>query len=123
VNNPNAVPAFLPDPARVAADQRILVASIAIVFVAIAVEMTEAGHSLGNPLRYALDVATLVVSIAGVARLASALRMPVVVRVVSIALLFVPLANLVVLGYFSAQATKALNAAGWKVGFLGATRP
>jgi len=67
-----------------------------------------------------IGAAALIMSIIGVVKLLSALEYPIVVNIVLIALLVVPLANLLVILSLIRGATKTLREAGYKVGLLGA---
>ena len=67
-----------------------------------------------------LSLVGAVIAIVGIVRMASGLGYPVVVRVILILLMFVPFLSLLTLLLMSNRAQKALKAAGYEIGFLGA---
>jgi len=74
----------------------------------------------GSPLVLVPALAAAVFGVISVYRLASALGYSTGLRVLFVVLMFVPLASLIVLLMLIDRATKALRAAGYKVGLLGA---
>ncbi len=62
------------------------------------------------------------IAVAGVLRVASGLGYSSAQQALLVLLAFVPLASLVMLAMVNARATKALRAAGYRVGFFGASR-
>ncbi|NML42630.1 hypothetical protein HHL11_02635 [Ramlibacter sp. G-1-2-2] len=102
---------------KAARGQRMLVFSILGGFVLNALEY---GANVSPVLVLALSLALTVYSLLGVLRLASGLRRSVGAKVACMVLTFLPLANLLTWIVLSVQATRALRAAGWRVGLLGA---
>jgi len=102
---------------KVAAGQRMLVFSILGGFVLNAIERGAAPNQF---VMIALGVALVVYSLLGVVRLAFGLGRSTVGTIVFMVLSFVPLLNLASWILLSVQATRALRAAGWRVGLLGA---
>ena len=111
------------DPQKVATGQRVIIASMVIVLIAVAVDMTVAPSQASNVFRWTLNVFTIIVSIAGAIMLCKALGYSVVIMILCVLGMFIPLGNLIVLGLLNDRAMKFLRAAGWKVGFLGSTKP
>jgi hypothetical protein len=69
-----------------------------------------------------LSLAALVTSWFGVWRLATGMDWPFLVKVVLLALTFVPLVNMIMLAICSGRATWALRNAGYTPGWLGASK-
>jgi len=101
---------------RVASGQRLvifaLLASIAAVGLQVAV----------GDIAIVVSLAASVVAIVGVVRLAGGLGSSGVGRFFYAVVMLVPLVNLVVMLILSSRATRALRAAGYRVGFLGASQ-
>jgi len=74
----------------------------------------------GSPLMLVPALAVSVFAVVSVYRLALALGYAMALRILFVVLMFVPLASLIVLLMLISRATKALRAAGYEVGLLGA---
>jgi hypothetical protein len=111
------------DPQKVATGQRVIIASMVIVLIAIAVDFTVARSPATNVFTLILNITTIIVSIVGSLMLCKALGYSVVIMILCVLGMFIPLGNLIVLGLLNDRAMKFLRAAGWKVGFLGSTKP
>lgn len=79
-----------------------------------------AGAKVNDIAVLALTLVLLVYSLMGVVRLASGLGRSTGATIVFMVLAFVPVLNLLTWIFLSVQATRALRAAGWEVGLLGA---
>jgi hypothetical protein len=111
------------DPQKVATGQRVIIASMVIVLIAIGVDMTVTHTPATSLFTRILNVTTIIVSIVGSVMLCRALGYSVVIMIVCVLGMFIPLGNLIVLGLLNDRAMKFLRAAGWKVGFLGSSKP
>lgn len=69
-----------------------------------------------------LSIAVIVLSFVGLFKLASGLGYSIAAKIGFIILLIIPLIGLITLLILNSKATKALRAAGYKVGLLGASR-
>lgn len=101
---------------KAARGQRMLVFSILGGFVVNAM----AGAKLNDIAVLAATCVLLVYSLLGVVRLASGLGRSTGATIVFMVLTFVPLVNILTWIVLSMRATRALRAAGWEVGLLGA---
>lgn len=99
---------------RVASGQRLVIFALLGSIAAVAIQMAV------SDIGIILSLAASVVAIVGIVRLAGGLGSSVIGRVVYAVLMIVPLVNLIVMVILSSRATKALRAAGYEVGFLGA---
>jgi hypothetical protein len=102
---------------RAAVGQRMLVFSILGGFVVNGIERGAHPHFA---VILALSLALTVYSLVGVVRLGSGLGRSTGAKISCMVLTCVPLVNLATWIVLSLQATRALRAAGWKVGLLGA---
>lgn len=100
----------------VASGQRIIILAILVNLVAAVLRV-----SLGEVWALAVVVAAGIAAIVGLLRLATGLGYSSGTKVLLVVLAFVPLASLVMLAMLNQRATKALRAAGYEVGFFGAT--
>lgn len=69
-----------------------------------------------------LVLASIVLSLLGVYRVSSGFGMPIGTKVLLLIGMFVPFVSLIIMVVLNAKATKALRAAGYRVGLLGATK-
>lgn len=107
-----------PDLGGLAGGQRLVIYAILLNFLAIALNLS------GNPLiGLPIGLTALVMSIIGIVRLTRGLGMGTGLMILCLLLLFVPLVNLITLLVLNGKATARLKAGGWKVGFLGASKP
>jgi hypothetical protein len=111
---------------RLASGQKLAIRAIGLYFVAaFARGFLIAGTS--SPVVLAgmgiamllVGIVALVMSLAGMWRMAEGLKVNPVVSVLILLLMFVPLLNILVLLVINARATRALRRAGYRVGFLG----
>ncbi|HRE14300.1 MAG TPA: hypothetical protein PLD37_08920 [Usitatibacteraceae bacterium] len=116
----SATPVLLPDPARVASAQRLLILSIALLLVSVGLDV--AGVKVpGVSLVFALGA--IVVAVAGAILMGRALGFHWAIVVLCSLAMVVDFLNLIVLAVLNARAMKVLRAAGWRVGFLGSRPP
>jgi len=99
---------------RVASGQRLMIMSIVVSFLSIPLQ-----KAIG-PFATLIGLAATVVAIVGAVRLAGGLGRSTVARVLYGIAMIIPLVNLICMLILSSQATKALRAGGWTVGFFGA---
>jgi hypothetical protein len=101
---------------RVASGQRLVVVSLIVSLAALGLRAAvgEAGMLI--------SLFGSIIGIVGVVRLSSALGSHVVVRVLYAICMLLPLVNLLIMARLSAKATKALRAAGYRVGLFGASQ-
>jgi hypothetical protein len=71
-------------------------------------------------LALVMVLAAWIVAIVGVVRTTGALGRWIPARVIYAIVMLVPVLSLIAMAVVSAQATKALRAGGWRVGFFGA---
>ncbi len=112
-----------PDPAKVAIGQRIIIFSLVIVLVAIGLDYYLAKLPGMQALSTVLTYGSVVISIVGTVMLCRALGYGIVIIILCCAAMFIGILNLIVLAVLNERAMKVLRAAGWKVGFLGSSRP
>jgi hypothetical protein len=105
------------DLGQAARGQRMLVHCILASFVLNAIARSVNVHRWGV---FALFAGLTVYSLVAVARLCAGLGKSRAATVLCVVLSFVPLVGLVTWIVLSVQATRALRAAGWQVGFFGA---
>jgi hypothetical protein len=115
---PNAPSSASPegDIETVAAGQKLVIYAILVYFLAVFVRM-----ALG-PLGLVVALGALGLALAGVVRLCTGMGDSTVTKVLCVVLMFVPLVGLVVLLVLNSRAISRLRAAGYRVGFLGASR-
>ena len=103
---------------EVAKGQRMLILAILVNLGALVLR-----GALGNNWGVIGPVAAIAVvaAIIGLLRLATGLGYPAWKQALLVILVFVPLISLLMLAMVNGRATKALRAAGYKVGFFGAT--
>lgn len=112
-----------PDPERVAAAQRLLIVSMVAVCAAIAIDLSLEKATATRVARLGLEVVSILLSIYGVIRMGQALRNSVWLTILCCLSMVIGILNLIVLAWLNARAMPVLRAAGWKVGFFGASRP
>jgi hypothetical protein len=100
---------------RVAAGQRILIVALIASFMGAAIR-----SGAGPLVTLALGSIAAVLSIVGVLRVDGGLGGSVLSRILYVIAMLLPLINLIIMVTLSMRATKALRAAGYEVGFLGA---
>ena len=104
------------DAPRVASGQKL------VVYACIAYLIAGGFRSQIGPLGAILLLPALVMALVGVIQVVSGLAWSLFARVAVIVLMFVPLLNLITLLVVNSKATNALRNAGYKVGFLGASK-
>jgi hypothetical protein len=102
---------------RIASGQRMVIMALIASFVAVGM------RSAAGQLSLVVSLGASVVSIVGVVRLAGGLGASVITRVLYALGCLVPLVNLLVMIHLSMRANKALRAAGYRIGLLGAKKP
>lgn len=105
-----------PELERTASGQKLVVYAFLVYIAAGAL------RALVSPVAILLAIPALIMALIGVWRTASGLGWHVAVRILLLLLMFVPLVNLIVLLVVSGRATRALRAAGYRVGLLGASK-
>jgi len=101
---------------KIARGQRLVVYAFILYFVAMALQST-----LGL-ITGLVALAALVMALIGVFCLSSGMGHASGLKILWIVLMFVPLINLITLLRLNSSATKALRAAGYRVGLLGASK-
>lgn len=100
---------------RVASGQRLLIAALIASLVAASIRTGV------NPVAgVLLGLVAVVMSIVGVLRIDGGLEGSVLSRILCVVAMLLPLINLIIMLTLNMRATKALRAAGYDVGFLGA---
>lgn len=100
---------------RVASGQRLLIAALIASLVATSIRTGV------NPVAgVLLGLIAAVMSIIGVLRVDGGLEGSVLSRILYVVAMLLPLINLIIMFTLNMRATKALRAAGYDVGFLGA---
>lgn len=112
-----------PEPERVAAAQRLLILSMVAICISIAIDLSLEKTPATRVASLGLEVVSILLSVYGIVRMGQAMRSPVWLTVVCCLTMVVGILNLFVLGWLNARAMPVLRAAGWKVGFFGASRP
>ncbi|MGZ4393669.1 MAG: hypothetical protein ACXVRK_16375 [Gaiellaceae bacterium] len=121
---PQPAPSPALDFAKIAIGQRIIIFSMIIVLIAVAVDFTSfSGTPNGKLVDLGLNILSIAVSIVGVIYLGLALKLPIWSLVLGALAMFVPIVNLFVLMVLNGRAMKALKPAGYKLGFLGSSKP
>ncbi|HYI00655.1 hypothetical protein [Hyalangium sp.] len=101
---------------QLASGQKLIIKAI-LVYLATMVLITAVG-SIAVPLGgLAFGLGFL-----GVIQIVTGLRMPMTVKLPMVLFMFVPLVGLIVLLILNSRATSALRAAGYRVGFFGASK-
>jgi hypothetical protein len=101
---------------KVASGQKLIIYAILVNFLTVGLQVAF-GHIAGL-----VAIIAVVLSVIGIFRLASGLGYSVGIKILLVVLMFVPLINIITLLMLNSSATKALRAAGFKVGLLGARR-
>ncbi len=101
---------------KVASGQKLIIYAILVQFLTIGLQAAF-GEIAGL-----VGIIAVVMSLVGMFRLASGLSYSTGAKIVLVLLLLVPLIGLITLLVLNSHATKALRAAGYKVGLLGAHR-
>ncbi len=102
---------------RVARGQKLIVYACVIYLAAMALQV-----AFGPPANL-LNLLALPLALIGLVRLAGGLGYSSLAKVLLVALMLVPIVNLITLLIVNSRATSALRAAGYKVGLLGAESP
>jgi hypothetical protein len=102
---------------KMAKGQKLVIYAVLIYFITAALRVV-----LG-PLILVVLLVSLVLSLMGLYKVLSARESHIAVKIILFALLFVPLINILVLLSINSRATKTLREGGYKVGFMGATKP
>lgn len=101
---------------KVVTGQKIIIYAILVNFLTIGLRV-----AFGE-IAVLVGIVAVVMSVVGIFRLASGLGYSTGAKVVLVILVLMPLINLITLLVLNSRATKALRAAGYKVGLLGARR-
>jgi hypothetical protein len=105
---------------RVASGQRMMVWSVLGMILVNVLARPERVGDVGYLFGGLLSLVCIVFSIIGAVRLARALGSNVIMCVLGAICMIIPLVNLITMVLMSMRATRALKAAGYKVGLLGA---
>jgi hypothetical protein len=100
----------------VASGQRMIIIAILLNVATVALRVA-VGPAVGI-----LGIATVILSLAGVFRVATGLEIGMTARVLLLVSMLVPLANLIALVFLNSRATRALRDSGYRVGLLGASK-
>ncbi len=101
----------------VSSGQKIVIYSILINII---LHSAEQGRVIAGWFAFVLYFCAAGYSLLGIVRICSGLQKSQGVKLVFMALSYMPLINLVALVYLSVRATRMLREAGWTVGLLGA---
>ena len=104
------------DAPRVASGQKL------VIYAFMAYLLMGLFRSLIGPMSSLLAFPALAMALVGVVRVVSGLAWSLLAKIAVIVLMFVPLLNLITLLVVNSRATTALRNAGYKVGFLGASK-
>jgi hypothetical protein len=102
---------------RIASGQRWMVISVVVMLASLPLQ-----GALGA-IAGLISVASAGLGIFSVIRLTGGLGTHIVARVIYVLMILFPFLNLLAMARLSGQATKALRAAGLRVGLLGASKP
>ena len=101
---------------KLASGRKLVIYAVLVNFLTIGLQV-----AFGDIADLAAIIA-VVLSIIGIFRLASGFSYSVGIKILLVALMFIPLINIIALLKLNSSATKALRAAGFKLGLLGARR-
>ena len=101
---------------QVASAQKLIIYSILAYFAAAAI------RAMLGPLGLLVALGAVLMGLVGTYRLCSGLGFSTASRIILMVLMCVPLVSLIVLLVLNAKATRKLQAAGYRVGLLGASR-
>lgn len=100
----------------VTAGQKLVIYAILVYFLAAAARV-----ALG-PLAFVGAFVALGLALVGIVRLGTGMGDSTAIKVLCVVLMFIPLVGLIMLLVLNSRATNRLRAAGYRVGFLGASR-
>ena len=112
-----------PDPDRVAKGYRVLMFAFVVLVVAVILDMNMTAGSGTRLLSYTLTLTFLIVSIVGSVMICRALGYSIVAVIACAIAMFIPLVDLLVMLLLAQRAMKVMRAAGYKIGFIGASKP
>ena len=101
---------------KMAAGQKLVIYAVLLYFITAGLRLVI------GPFAFVLLFISLIMSLVGLFKVLSARQSHKVVKVILFAMLFVPLINILVLLSINSRATKSLREAGYKVGFMGASK-
>ena len=101
---------------KLASGQKLVIYAVLVNFLTIGLQV-----AFGD-IAGLVAIIAVVLSVIGIFRLASGFSYSVGIKILLVALMFIPLINIIALLKLNSRATKALRAAGFKVGLLGARR-
>lgn len=101
---------------KLASGQKLVIYAVLVNFLTIGLQV-----AFGD-IAGLVAIIAVVLSVIGIFRLASGFSYSVGIKILLVALMFIPLINIIALLKLNSSATKALRAAGFKVGLLGARR-
>jgi hypothetical protein len=101
---------------KVATGQKLIIYAILVNF------LTMGLVAAFGDIAALLGIVAIVLSLAGLMRLGSGLHYSTGKKILLVLLMFVPLISIITLAILNSRATKALRAAGYRVGLLGASR-
>ena len=99
-----------------AGGQKLVIYAILIYFLA------AASRLVIGPLALLIALLALGLAIAGILKLSAGMGFSTLTKIVCVVLMFVPLVGLIMLLVLNSKATKRLQAAGYRVGLLGASK-
>ena len=100
----------------VAAGQKLVIYAILVYFLAAAARV-----AIG-PVALVGGLVALGLALAGILRVGTGMGDSTAIKVLCVVLMFIPLVGLIMLLVLNSRATSRLRAAGYRVGFLGASR-
>ena len=100
----------------IAGGQKLVIYAILVYFLAVASQA-----AIGQ-LGLLIGLVSLGLSIAGIIKLRAGMKFSTVTQIICVVLMFVPLVGLLMLLVLNSKATKRLQAAGYRVGLLGASK-
>jgi hypothetical protein len=101
---------------KVATGQKLIIYAILVNF------LTMGLVAAFGDIAALLGIVAIVLSLTGLMRLGSGLHYSTGKKILLVLLMFVPLISIITLAILNSRATKALRAAGYRVGLLGASR-
>lgn len=122
MNNPyqspqsRVVEAVDADIEAIAGGQKLVIYAILVYFLAVAAQV-----AIGQ-LALLIALVSLGLSIAGIIKLSAGMKFSTAIQIMCVVLMFVPLVGLLMLLVLNSKATARLQAAGYRVGLLGASK-
>ncbi|GAB1263829.1 hypothetical protein [Aurantivibrio infirmus] len=101
---------------KMAGGQKLVIYAVLLYFIAASLRLVI------GPFAFILLFISLIISLIGLYKVLSARQNHIAVKIILFALLFIPLINILVLLSINSRATKSLREAGYKVGFMGASK-